>query len=223
MRRFFVQSLGLLVVMALALFIPAGTMNWPAGWVFLALFLGFYLGIELWLLKYNPGLLQERMRFGTSDQKGWDKILFPLVSIFPLVWLGLISFDANRAHWSPVPTWLQAVGAALLLGSFYIFFLTFRENSYLSPVVRLQKDRGHTVVSSGPYHYVRHPMYAGIFVFMVSTSLLLGSWYCILLGLLLVVMLARRAVLEERTLRQELQGYTDYMANVRYRFIPYVW
>lgn len=217
------QSVGLFVVTALALFLPAGTLSWFAGWLFLGLFFGFFLAVNLWLFRHNPGLLQERMRFGTSDQQGWDKVMFPLLSVFPLIWLVFISFDAVRFHWSPVPVWLQGIGGIILLFSFYLFFLTFRENSYLSPVVRIQKERGHTVVSTGPYHYVRHPMYSGFVAFMVGTPLLLGSAYSILVGLILVVMLARRAVLEERTLRKELHGYADYMLQVKYRFIPYVW
>lgn len=134
-----------------------------------------------------------------------------------------IAFDAVRFHWSPIPVWLQIVGALVLVCSFYLFFLTFRENEYLSPVVRIQDDRGHAVVSTGPYQYVRHPMYAGILVFVVGTSLLLGLGYGVLFGLMLVGLVARRAVLEERTLRQELRGYAAYMAQVQYRIIPYVW
>lgn len=217
------QCVGLFAVCALTLFLPAGTLAWAAGWIFIALFFGFFIAVNVWLFRHNPGLLQERTRFGTSDQKGWDKILFPLVGGFPVIWLTFLSFDANRFHWSPVPVGLQMVGAAILLCSFYLFFLTFRENSYLSPVVRIQEERGHSVVCTGPYRYVRHPMYAGIVVFMVGTPLLLGSWYGVFVGLLLVVMLARRAVLEERTLKNELRGYADYMAQVRYRLIPYVW
>ena len=93
-----------------------------------------------------------------------------------------ISFDAVRFHWSSVPAWLQVVGAVILLCSFYFLFLTFRENSYLSSVVRIQEERGQTVVSTGLYHYVRHPMYAGILVFMAGMSFLLGSWYGLLFG-----------------------------------------
>jgi protein-S-isoprenylcysteine O-methyltransferase Ste14 len=113
--------------------------------------------------------------------------------------------------------------AVILLCSFYLLFLTFRENSYLSTVVRIQTERGHAVVSTGPYHYVRHPMYAAIFIFVIGTALLLGSWYGVILGLIFMVMLARRAVLEERTLQKELHGYADYMKHVKYRLIPYVW
>jgi protein-S-isoprenylcysteine O-methyltransferase Ste14 len=163
------------------------------------------------------------MRLGTSDQKGWDKLLFPLLLILPFAWLMFMSFDAVRVHWSPLPFWVEIIGAIVLLCSFYLLFLTFRENAYLSPVVRIQKERGHTVVSTGPYHYVRHPMYAAMLVFVVGTSLLLGSGYGLLLGLLFILVLAQRAVLEERALRTELQGYATYMAEVKYRLIPHVW
>jgi protein-S-isoprenylcysteine O-methyltransferase Ste14 len=217
------QFVGFFVAFALALFLPAGTLAWFPGWIFLVLFFGFYLAVTLWLFRHNPGLLQERMRLATADQKGWDKLLFPLLLVFPFAWLIFMSFDAVRFHWSPMPSWLQFVGAIVLLCSFYLLFLTFRENSYLSPVVRIQEERGHTVVSTGPYHYVRHPMYAGILVFVIGTSLLLGSWYGVLLGFIFVVILARRAVLEERTLLKELRGYAGYMAQVKYRLIPYVW
>jgi protein-S-isoprenylcysteine O-methyltransferase Ste14 len=217
------QTIGLFLVFALALFLPAGAITWLAGWSFLVLFFGFFLAVNLWLFKHNPGLLQERLRLGTSDQQAWDKVFFPLILVLFMAWLSLMALDAVRFHWSQVPVWLQVVGTLVLLCSFYLLFLTFRENSYLSPVVRIQDERGHTVVSTGPYHYVRHPMYAAIVVFVVGTSLLLGSWYGLLIGLMLVVILARRAVLEERMLRTELHGYTAYATQVKYRIIPYIW
>ncbi len=146
-----------------------------------------------------------------------------MIYVALFAWLLFVSFDAVRFRWSPVPGWLQVVGAVILLCSFYILFLTFRENSYLSPVVRVQEEREQTVISTGPYHYVRHPMYAAMVVFVVGTPLLLGSWYGILFGLIFVLVLARRAVLEEHTLRQELAGYEVYMTQVKYRLIPYLW
>ncbi len=212
-----------LLVYALPLFLPAGIIAWPAAWIFLALWFGFLLCLMAWLFRHNPGLFQERMRLGASNQRGWDKVLFPLVYVALFVWLLFMSFDAVRFHWSPVPVWLQVVGAMILLCSFYILFLTFRENSYLSPVARLQQERGQTVISTGPYRYVRHPMYAAMVIYMVGTALLLGSWYGVLVGLIFVLVLARRAVLEERTLRNELKGYDTYMTQVRYRLIPHVW
>lgn len=219
-----VQIVGLFLVFAVALFLPAGTIAWPAGWIFLVLFFGFFLAVYVWLFRHNPGLLQERMRmWGTSDQQGWDKVLYPLLEVFCFAWLILMSLDAVRLHWSQMPVWLQVVGAIVLVCSFYLFFLTFRENSYLSPVVRVQQERGQTVISTGPYHYVRHPMYSAIVIFVVGTPLLLGSWYGVLFGLIIATVIARRAVLEERALRKGLPGYAAYMAQVKYRLIPYVW
>jgi protein-S-isoprenylcysteine O-methyltransferase Ste14 len=115
------------------------------------------------------------------------------------------------------------VGVVALLCSFYLFFATFRENSYLSPMVRIQEERGQTVVATGPYHFVRHPMYAAALLFLLGTPLLAGSWYGVLAGLFLICLIARRAVLEENTLRAELQGYDTYMTHVKYRLIPYIW
>jgi protein-S-isoprenylcysteine O-methyltransferase Ste14 len=214
----------LFLVFALTLFLLAGTIVWLAGWTFLVLFFGFVVAVTLWLFRHNPGLLQERMTgFKKPDQQAWDKGLMLLTGVLFFAWLILMPLAAVRFQWSQVPVWLQVVGAIVLLGSFSLFFLTFRENSYLSPVVRIQEERGQTVVSTGPYHYVRHPMYAGFVLLVLGTPLLLGSWYGILLGLILVVMVARRAVLEERTLRKELKGYDVYMAQVTYHFIPYIW
>ena len=200
------QFVSFFVLFALALFLPAGTTAWPAGWLFLAMFFGFYLAITGWLARHNPALLQERMRLRTSDQQGWDKVLFPLLLLCSIAWLSFLSFDTMRVHWTPVPLWLQIVGAIILLGAFILLFLTFRENTYLSPVIRIQDERGHHVIATGPYHHVRHPMYAAIVVFVVGTSLLLGSWSGVPVGAIIVVTLARRAILEERTLRAQLPG-----------------
>jgi protein-S-isoprenylcysteine O-methyltransferase Ste14 len=213
----------LFLFFTLPLFLAAGTIAWLAGWIFLVLFFSFVLAITLWLFRHNPDLLKERMTITRPDQKTWDKVGFALTYVVFLAWLVLMPLDAVRFHWSQMPVWLQGAGAIILVCSFYLFFVTFRENSYLSAMVRIQKDRGQTVVSTGPYHYVRHPMYAAALLFMFGTALLLGSWYGLLLALLLVGMIAVRAVLEERTLQQELQGYDTYMAQVKYRLIPHVW
>ncbi len=222
-RQLVAQSIGLFLALALALFPAAGTLSWAAGWLYLMLFFGFYLSVNTWLYRHNPGLLQERSRLSRADQKGWDKILFPVLLGLVFAWLVFISADAARFHWSPEPLWLQVIGTLVLLCSLYLFFLTFQENSYLSTVVRVQTERGHSVISTGPYRYVRHPMYAGFLLFMSGTPLFLGSWYGALLGLAFMLALARRAVLEERTLRAALPAYAEYMAQVRYRFVPYIW
>jgi len=211
------------LVMALALFLPAGTIAWPAGWIFLILLYGFLL-VGIWmLLKSNPGLLQERLSLSQPNQKAWDRVFLLLFRLFFLAWLVLMPLDAVRFHWSQVPLVLQVVGAMALVGSFLLISLTFRENAFLSPTVRIQGERGQTVISTGPYQYVRHPLYAGGLLLFLGTSLLLGSWYGLLLALVMIPGGAVRAVLEERALREELPGYDAYMAQVKYRLIPYVW
>ena len=215
---------GTYVVFGLTLFIAADTIIWPAGWAFLILFLGFTIALSRWLFRHNPGLLTERMTgIGKPNQPTWDRVFFVVIEAFFLLWLVLMPLDAVRFHWSRMPGWLHLVGAVLLMASFYLFSLTFRENPYLSPAVRVQTDRGQTVISTGPYHYVRHPMYAAVIPFMVGTTLLLGSWYGLLFGLILIAAIAFRAVREERVLRAELPGYEAYMTQVKYRLIPYVW
>jgi protein-S-isoprenylcysteine O-methyltransferase Ste14 len=218
------QIFGMFVVFALVLFLAAGTIFWPEGWAFLILFFSFTLAISLWLLRHNPGLLTERMTgIGKPDQKTWDKVFFAVANVIFLAWLLLMPLDAVRFHWSQVPLFLQMLGALLLLCSFYFFFLTFRENTYLSPAVRIQTEREQTVVSTGPYQYVRHPMYATAIIFLLGVTLLLGSWYGLLLELILVIAIAFRAVQEEHTLQTELSGYNEYMTQVKYRFVPYIW
>ncbi len=160
---------------------------------------------------------------GKPNQPAWDRVFFAAMQAFFLAWLVLMPLDAVRFRWSQMPGWLQVVEAVLLLCSFYLFFLTFRENPYLSPAVRVQTERGQTVISTGPYRYVRQPMYGTTILFIVGTALLLGSWYGLLLGPILVVGITFRAVQEERVLRAELPGYDTYMARVKYRLIPYVW
>jgi protein-S-isoprenylcysteine O-methyltransferase Ste14 len=215
---------GAFIVYALVLFLSAGTVVWPAGWTFLALLFGYAAAQCRWLLRLNPGLLIERMTgIGKAGQPTWDKVFYLLLNVFILAWLVLMALDAVRYRWSQMPGWLQVLGGILLLAAYYLFFLVFRENPYASPAVRVQQERGQTVVSTGLYHYVRHPMYAAVIPFAAGTALLLGSWYGLLMGLIFVAGVVFRAVQEERTLQAELPGYNEYMARVKYRFIPYVW
>ena len=211
------------LVFALALFLPAGTVDWLPGWIYLVMSSGFSCALALWMFKHDPGLLRERMTGFNSAQYGWDKIFVYLLCLFLVAWQIIMPLDVVRFQLSHMPEWLQISGALVLLGSFYLFYRTFRENPYLSPVVRIQKDRGQTVVTTGPYHYIRHPMYSGFALYVLGTALLLGSWYGLIFGFIIIGMFAWRAVMEERTLRKELKGYNAYMSQVKYRLIPYIW
>jgi protein-S-isoprenylcysteine O-methyltransferase Ste14 len=212
-----------ILISALPLFGAAGTLLWPAAWAYLVLVFGPGLLITLVLAKRDPALLEERMKpVIQKDQPLWDRIL---ISTFLLLWVGwfvLMGFDA-RFGWSAMPVWLQWLGAAGVLLTMWIWFLIFRENTFLAPVVKIQKERGHKVISNGPYAIVRHPMYATALVFFAATALLLGSWYGLAGALLLAAWLVVRTALEDRELKRGLAGYTEYAARVRYRLVPLIW
>ena len=208
----------------LVLFLPAGTLAWPAACVYLVLLFGFTIGITIWLARFNPELLEERMSgIGKPGQKRWDKIFLALLLPVFFGWYVVMALDAVRFRWSRVPRWLELIGAGILLAAFYIFYLTFRENTFLSPAVRIQTDRGQTVVSTGPYRHVRHPLYAGFILFTLGTALMLGSAYGVVGALVLNGLIAWRAAREEQVLQRELANYSEYMTKVKYRFFPYLW
>ena len=210
-------------VFALALFLPAGTLDWPAGWVFLGLLFGFMTATGLMLLRRDPDLLAERLSLSRPGQQRWDRWLLPVFHVVATAWLVLMPLDAVRWHWSHIPPWLAGIGALVMVCSLTVGYLTFRENSYLSTIVRVQHDRGHTVVTTGPYRYVRHPLYAAVTAFMPATALLLGSWSGLAVSPLLIGILALRSVAEEHVLQAQLTGYDTYMSHVPYRLIPRVW
>jgi protein-S-isoprenylcysteine O-methyltransferase Ste14 len=211
-------------VFAALLLVSAGTLLWLAWWAFIAIFFSFAVAIVLWLARKEPELLQERMSSPMqSGQPLWDKMFVAAVLLLFLTWLIVMPLDAVRFGWSEVPDWLQLVGALGVVLSFYIMFLTFRENAYLALVAKVQEERGQSVVSTGPYRYVRHPMYASMFLFFPGSALLLGSWWGLLLCVVLLGLLVWRIPLEERMLENGLAGYDEYARKVRYRLIPRVW
>jgi protein-S-isoprenylcysteine O-methyltransferase Ste14 len=211
------------LLIGLALFLVAGTVLWPAGWIYLILLLGFTVVNFVLLFKSNPGLLEERLRLSQPNLKTSDKVLTAVNALFGIAWFIVMPLDAVRFHWSHVPLFLQIVGAIVLLGFIPLSILTFRENTFASTMVRVQEERGQTVISTGPYHYVRHPLYTSALLFFLGTPLLLGSWYGLLLVPIVIAGLVGRTLLEERVLRKELPGYDAYMIQVKYRFVPYIW
>jgi protein-S-isoprenylcysteine O-methyltransferase Ste14 len=213
-----------LAIMAMLLFVSAGTLHWPAAWVFLAELglLGYASG--LWLAWTDPDLLRERMSpFVQHDQQASDRKLMTIVSIAFVVWLIFMPLDACRFGWSHVPLWVRWIGGIAIAVSLAIVQWTVLENRYAVVVVRVQRERGQHVISTGPYRFVRHPMYAGAILLFVGTPLLLGSLYGLIGAAIIIALFCYRITIEERTLRAELEGYTDYAARVPYRMIPGVW
>jgi protein-S-isoprenylcysteine O-methyltransferase Ste14 len=223
-RRLAQKSIVGLAIMMSLLFPPAGTLAWPAAWVLIVEFGIASALITLWLLRNNPALLEERMKpLVQREQKPWDRTLMTAFLILWCAWLVMMGLDAVRFAWSHMPQWLQGIGFILVAVGMYITFLTMRFNTFAAPVVKIQAARGHHVVSDGPYAIVRHPMYGGALLLIAGIPLLLASWCGLALAPVIMLLLAVRAVKEERTLMKELPGYVDYAARVRHRLVPFVW
>jgi protein-S-isoprenylcysteine O-methyltransferase Ste14 len=221
--KLLLQNLIWIVAMGALLFVPAGTLHWPAAWVFLGTIAILGVSCGLWLARTDPALLAERMHpMMQSGQPLADKIFMLAFGVVALSWFLVIGFD-ERMHASHVPTALQALGLAMLLGSVGFIMWVMRENSFAAPVVKLQTERGHRVVSTGPYAWVRHPMYSGSVLFFVGAPLLLGSWWGAGMLPLFIALFAIRARIEERALIAGLPGYADYATRVRYRLLPGLW
>jgi protein-S-isoprenylcysteine O-methyltransferase Ste14 len=212
------------LIFSALLFGAAGTIRWPAGWAYLILFVAGASWITFLLARHDPALLAERMK--SPIQKGqpfWDKAFLLAMILVWCGWLALMGLDAVRFRWSAMPVWLQCAGAVLMVLSFRMTARVFRENPFLSAVVKIQTERGHRVISTGPYARVRHPLYAAVLLLLPANALLLGSWYGLAASLVLSAGIAFRTAMEDRELRRGLEGYREYAARVRYRLIPFVW
>jgi protein-S-isoprenylcysteine O-methyltransferase Ste14 len=221
--RLLLQNVLWTVGLGALLFLSAGMLRWPAAWLYLALTAVTGLAGGLWLARVDPALLEERMKpMMQEGQPAADKKFMLAFGFAALIWFLVIGFD-RRWHWSDMPIALQAFGYALLLASMALMLRVVRENSFAAPVVKVQAERGHRVVDTGPYALVRHPMYSGAVLYFAAIALSLGSWWGLALSPVFFVLFSVRASVEERTLADGLPGYADYLARVRYRLVPGVW
>jgi protein-S-isoprenylcysteine O-methyltransferase Ste14 len=219
-----IRTFGSLLVMGAILFASSGDLTWPGAWAYLAEMGVASVGLGLWLARSDPDLLAERLRIPVGDkaQSPWDRVFMAGALVLYCAWLALMGWDWRSSH--PMgggDIWLQATGFVLIAVCMWIGFLTFRANSFAAPVVKIQAEQ--TVVTSGPYRFVRHPLYAGALFFFLGLPLLLDAWRGLFFVPFLILGLAARAVGEERVLRSGLAGYADYAQRVRYRFLPFVW
>jgi protein-S-isoprenylcysteine O-methyltransferase Ste14 len=219
-----IGSLFYLLLFPVILFFLAGDWRWIEGWVYSVIFLLMSFGTLVYLYFHDPALLKER--FGSpvqQTQKPWDKVLLLLFLVEFIVWFAMMPLDGRRFGWSPpFPIWIRATGGLLQIIATYFVFEALRENTFAAPVVKMQKERGQKVISTGLYGVVRHPMYAGATLLFISAPLLLGSLVGLAIGFVLILTIGARAVGEEAMLREELEGYRAYMQKVKWRMIPFV-
>jgi len=221
--KLLLQNLLWVAGMGALLCLAAGTLRWPALWVFLSTVAISGVGCGAWLARVDPALLAERMRpVMQPDQPAADKVFMLVFGCASLLWFVAMGLE-RRLHPSDIPQALQVLGLAMLLASTGFILWVMRTNSFAAPVVKVQAERGHHVISTGPYALVRHPMYSGAVLFCFGTALLLGSWWGLLISPVFAVLFAVRTGIEERALRADLPGYADYAARVRYRLFPGLW
>ncbi len=215
-----------MTLFAVALMWPAGTWRWWEAWALVVLWTVFGMVMTIFLLRHDPELLAERLKLVPlhKEQKTWDKALMLLFFITGIGLYLIPGFDVVRYEWSePLPVWMEILAMLAHLPCFVLLGWVMRENTYLSQVVKIDKDRGHKVITTGPYALVRHPMYTVTIILLFAVPIALGSRFALTLALFLTVLLIVRTYFEDRTLHAELTGYSEYAKETRYRLIPGVW
>ena len=211
------------ILMPAALFVPVGSVKFWQGWAYLAVYLIPIFLIMSYLLKRDPQLLERRMHL--KEKLSVQKVIQVALPLIFCAGFVVSSFDYrfgwSRAFPEPVPLWLTLLSLALVLSGVLLVFRVMRVNSFAARTVEV--EAGQQVVSSGPYSLVRHPMYSGIIVMSLATPLALGSWIALPVAALLVPVLVIRLLSEERLLRRELPGYSEYCNRTRFRLVPLVW
>ena len=211
-------------LMGVILFGAAGTMNYAGGWLYLGEMAATSAVFGVYGMRVDPGLLRERLKPPVQkDQPLADKLVLLPFLLLVFGAMGFMAADAARWRWSMMPHSVQGAGCGLLLAAFLFMSWTLRTNSFAAPVVKIQKDRGQVVITTGPYAVVRHPMYFGALFYFAASSLVLGSWWGLATIPLLALLLGVRIGIEEKALRMGLAGYDDYARSVRWRMIPFIW
>ena len=224
--QFIVTLLKILCIPAwwlLFLFGGAGQLTWTRGWVCTVLYIGAVSACRAVLSKFNPGVLKEREEVIRKDTKPFDRIFLNLLLTLTILLPVIAGLDAVRFKWTSMPVWTMYPGIILFAGSATLITWVLVKNPHAESSVRIQEERGHTVIRSGPYRFVRHPMYTGLILLYTSMALILGSMWALAIAVLIAFLLLGRTAMEEKTLRQELLGYEEYTTITRYRLMPGIW
>ncbi len=210
-----------LLVIAAIFFIPAWSLRFWEGWIYLAIMGAASVTIVLYLATYDDALIGRRLKAGpVAEKEKSQKIIQTLTAVIGVILFLVPGFDF-RWQWSNVPTALIVLGDVGIVAGYIVIFLVFRENTYASSIVEVAESQ--KVISTGPYALVRHPMYVGAILIFFATPLALGSWWAFIPAIVLSAMIAVRLIDEERFLVANLPGYDDYRRQVRYRLIPGLW
>jgi protein-S-isoprenylcysteine O-methyltransferase Ste14 len=220
-KKAFTGLIWLQISMALMLFLPAWTVRFWEAWIYWLLFSGLSVVVTLHFLKHDPRLVESRLRAGPRAEREKSQKVIQTLTV--ILWCALIIVPGieRRFYSSRISAALVVLGDALVAVGYYIIFLALRENRWAASIIEVQP--GQSVISTGPYGIVRHPMYSGGVLIILATPLALGSLWAFVCAMLLCGVIAARLLDEERYLSKNLPGYEQYCRKVRYRLLPHVW
>ncbi|UCE27118.1 MAG: isoprenylcysteine carboxylmethyltransferase family protein [Candidatus Coatesbacteria bacterium] len=220
--RRLVQIVVQILVIAAVLFGTSGRLDWWMAWLYLCVYVVGVCVNAAFMLRVNPELIAERSRIGVGT-KGWDKLIASSAVLIGWIFVPFVAGLDMRFGWSELPFNVQLAALVVNILGFALTSWAMLTNAFFSGTVRIQEERGHVVVSEGPYRYVRHPGYVGFIVSGLLTPLILDSLWALVPAATAVSLLVFRTSLEDRTLKKELSGYNEYAERVRYRLLPGVW
>lgn len=209
------------VLLGLLLFLPAWTFNYWRAWVFIVVFLVSVNAIGLYLSLKDPELLERRKKFGPGQEQNPAQKVIMSLSLLSMIAMFVFCALDYRFGWSPVPAYISLIGDGLVALGLFINLLVFKENSFGGSTIEVVDNQ--KVIMTGPYARVRHPMYLGVLVMVAGIPLALGSWLGLLILAVTVPALMWRILDEEKLLKQDLPGYSDYAQKVPYRLVPHLW
>jgi protein-S-isoprenylcysteine O-methyltransferase Ste14 len=211
-----------LVVMGVALFWSAGKIDWWPAWAALGVMFSWTVAMALVIFRIHPALLAERVG-PRKGAKPWDLNVMGLVGLMQLARYIVAGLDERYGWTGGMPQAAQIAALIVCVLGYSLFVWATASNAFFSQIVRIQTERGHSVVTDGPYRYVRHPAYIGAILYELAVPILLASWWSMPFSVLSAILLTVRTALEDRTLHSELPGYADYARQVRFRLLPGIW
>lgn len=215
-------SIGGIVLFGLFVFLLAGRFDYIQGWILLGICFSILLVTSI-SFRNRKDLIKERRNPGPGVKK-WDNLIIGLYQVLLYAMIIIAILDSGRFRWSPTFPMGIYILSGLILTLFSAFALwAMQVNNFFSSKIRIQKERYHQVVSTGPYRFVRHPGYAGVILIILTFALIMGSLWALIPAGLIGILFVIRTVLEDRVLKKELSGYTEYARKVRYRLIPGIW
>jgi protein-S-isoprenylcysteine O-methyltransferase Ste14 len=215
------ETMGI-VVMGVALFWSAGQIDWWPAWASIAVMLAWITATAIVIFRFNPDLLAERLG-PRKGAKHWDTAIMSILGLTQLVRYIVAGLDQRYGWTGAFPLAAQIAALTVCVLGYALVVWATASNTFFSKIVRIQTERGHTVATGGPYHYVRHPAYVGAILYELAVPVLLASWWALIASGSNAILLILRTALEDRTLQVELTGYDDYARQARYRLLPGVW